>query len=94
MKGSPRAASKGRCWKVLRLLSVQNQDLPGDVSSTCLDLIRSKLCVGGGECEHTDAGSQILQIRTSQTLREQPYRYPFVIRGCQDLKHHIGHFVF
>lgn len=32
---------------VLRLLSVQNQDLPGELSSTCLDLVRSKLWVGG-----------------------------------------------
>lgn len=40
-----------------RLLNLyKNQYLPGDVSSTCLDLIRSKLCVGGG-CEYTDAGS-------------------------------------
>ena len=66
----------------------------GDVSSTCLDLIRSKLCVGGREREHTDAGSQILQMGTSQTLRGQPYRYGFVICGGHDLKYHIGHSVF
>lgn len=90
---STRSSYQRGCWKVLRLLSVQNQYLPGDVSSTCLGLIRSKLCVGGEVWIHRCWLSNSPN-RDIPDPERASYSYPFVICGGHVLKHHIGHFVF
>lgn len=88
---------------MLRLLSVHSQDLPGELSSTCLNLIRPKLSVGGGEHEHMDALADSPNrnvpapespLAVDSSLRGQLYRYSPVIRRGHNLKYHVGHLVF
>lgn len=90
---------KGTLWQVgslwrgllegegLSLLSVQNQDFPGEWKCTCLNLSSYKLCVGGGEYEHKGSLSRIVRTGASQPLRVpcyglQPQRADRQIAPC------------
>lgn len=58
----------------LRLLSVQNQDFPGEWSCTCLNLNSYKLCGVGGEHEHKGSVS----LRFSKQDNLSPWEPPAV----------------